>query len=196
MNIFLLIAKSIYSPVGVIKCEKIEDRFIIGNLVFLISCIINAFIFPIVYYLYFKNKYDIHLEDTKMLLIFSICIVTFFLECIMFWLVSVFFKKKTSLKEIIAIWGVSLFSNIFCVTIYLLSLIFNSIIVSRPIFMFTLNTIYIMLLIWKTIYYFIVVNLILKLKVIETMIATVLIWLGIFILMIVGFAVGIQVPVV
>lgn len=195
MNTIKILAKAASSPLDVIKHEKVEERLRTSIILLLCNAALGSIIMPVIYYLNFKDKYVITLDTGNMVKMFCISILTVILACLSFSVISSAFKKKVSLKEIAASWGLSYIPNIICLALYTLTQIVSYNFISNSVVSFIVNTIFIMLLIWKVIFYFIEISVVLKLNGAEFFIATVGIGLIFIALMLIGFSVGIQVPV-
>lgn len=194
MNTFRIILKSISSPLQVIKTEKAEDKLRVSIILMLLNTLLLTIIMPIVYYFYFKNLYSITLEAVNLVIIFCISLAITVTACLSFLFVSIIFKKNIPFKEITAFWGLSYIPNIVCTILYTLTELFNSVLIGNSLAGFIINTVFIMLLIWKAIFYFIQMNFVLKLSGFEFITASIVVGTIFIALIFAGSSAGIQIP--
>lgn len=194
MNTLRIIFKSISSPLQVIKTGKVEDKLRGSIILMLLNTLLLTIIMPVVYYCYFKNIYSITLEAVKLVIIFCISLAITVISCLSFLFVSVVFKKNIQFKEITAFWGLSYIPNIVCTILYTLTELFNYVLIGNSLAGFIINTVFIMLLIWKAIFYFIQMNFVLKLSGFEFITASIAVGIVFIALIFAGSSAGIQIP--
>jgi hypothetical protein len=192
MNIVKNIYKSVFSPLEIINRKSIEGKLLASLFVVLVTALFGSVLAPALYYSSYKNKLEISISAGSMLTMFLISVLTWIAACGLFWLLSVIFRKQVGFKEIISTWGFSYVPNFMCIIAY--SLIQLTPGIFNGIFGFLINTFFIMLLVWKAIYFFIEMRFVIRTTVLELFIITLVTGIVFMLLMWIGFSFGIQVP--
>lgn len=194
MSIMQTIIKSTISPVGIMSSQKIKESELASFITVFITTVFGSIIAPATYYLYGRSRFEISLSISSIIIMFFISILTWLAACTLFWIISHLFKKEVDFRRIAASWGFSYIPNLICIVAYnIIQMNFISLIGSSFIAVL-INTLFIMLLVWKTIYFFLEMKFVMKLNAYELLIATIITALVFLILMSIGFAFGIQIP--
>lgn len=194
MKIIKNIYKSIFSPLQIFYGKDAGCKLFGSTIVVVAAALLGAVIFPLLYYFNFRSKFDISISADSMLMMLSVGILTWLAVCMLFWLLSKSFRKPVSFKEIASTWGYSYIPNVICIMIYNLILLKTNLFTSNDILGFIINTLFIMLLIWKVIYFFIELKYVINTNGAELLIATLIAGVFFILLMWAGFLAGIQVP--
>lgn len=128
------------------------------------------------------------------IVLFAVSILTYFAACALFYLISFLFKKGVGFKEIVSTWGMSYLPNLICIIAYYTLLMKFPLMQFDGVFAFVVNTFFIMLLVYKALYFFMEMKVVLKVTAFELLISTIGLGIAFVLLMWIGFAVGIQVP--
>ncbi len=194
MNIIKNICRSVFLPLEIINRKKIEGKLLASTIVVLITALFGSILAPVFYYFNYKNKFEISISVNSMLAMFLVGVLTWMAACTLFWLLSTIFKKKVSFEEIVSTWGFSYVPNFICIIAYSLVHSKLGLFIGYSIFGFLINTFFIMLLIWKAIYFFIEMRSVIRTTGFELFIFTLITGVVFVILMSVGISFGIQVP--
>jgi len=196
MNIIKNLYMSITSPVKVMSQEESEGRLTASFLTVIACALAGSVIAPVAYYLAFRHKYDLSLQLHSILITFGASILTWIAASAVLWGLSSVFKKGLGLRQILSTWGFSYTPNLICIIAYNLILLKSSILSDSNVTVFFINTFFIMLLVWKALYYFIEMRHVIKTTVPELFIITVISGLSFALLMAAGGAVGIEIPMI
>lgn len=195
MGVWKIISKSILTPIDINKIEDSNDRFSAAIFTVIICALLGAVLMPVLYYIFSKDKFQISLDIMAMIKLFFIGLLSFLASCMIFVITAKLFKEKVNFKVVASYWGVSYIPNIVCIILYWTIQTFTFI-VNSSIAGFILNTIFIMLLLWKVLYYFIEMIFVLRLKGKKLYIATIVTGITLLALILINFTVGLQVPMV
>lgn len=189
-----MIYKSIASPLEVINQKAEKGKLAASLLIVLTAALLGSIVAPVVYYLSFKDKYELTLRASKIVIPFCAGILTWLAACILFWVFSLVFKKGIGLGQIASTWGFSYIPNIICIIAYTCLQLYSGSYTGNGFAAFVMNTFFIAVLMWKVIYYFIEVRNVLNVSAFELIIMTILMGISFVALMTLGSIVGIQVP--
>ncbi|MBF4692492.1 YIP1 family protein [Fusibacter ferrireducens] len=194
MYLLKVLYKSIIAPLEVFRKDHIEGRLSASIAIILITALLGSIIAPVVRFYMNKGQYEIHLHLDRMFIAFFVTIGTWLIVCISFWLWSKAFNKDLEFRQVISIWGLSYMPNLICVILYNLLSIAPELGRESNILAFILSSLFIMLLVWKAIYYFVFMRFVINTTLFEISLITMASTVLFVILMMVGFNVGIQVP--
>lgn len=194
MNTLKILYNSIFSPLKVINRKEAEGKLLASFIIVLITALFGSVIAPTMYYLTFKHRYDLTFSPSTNLFMFCVSILTWLAVCTVFWLISIFLKKEVSFKQIVSTWGLSYTPNLLCIAAYNALLLKSNAFIGSSIAAFIINTFFIMVLIWKVIYYFMEMKYVMKATAFELFIITIITGIAFLALMAIGGVVGIQVP--
>jgi len=189
-----ILFQSIFAPLRVFNRKFDMRKFHTSLATVIITALLNTVIAPVVFFYVYRTKYEIHLDIGNMLLGLIVSIFTWLVVCTLFWIFSKTFNKGIGLRQIASTWGLSYIPNISCIILYNLLLIKPEIYNGSGFSTFIISTFFIMFLIWKAIYYFMLMRLVLNTTLREIIIITVVSALIFTVLMLIGSKVGIQVP--
>lgn len=121
--------------------------------------------------------------------------ITYFVICVVFWLVCKCFSSKTSLSTYIQTWGLSYFPTILCSIVVAFTEVFFYIFWNNTVLGMILNIVFVGILIWKTVLYVIFLQEVAGLK--RGRMIGAFIVIAIFILIVAAFNgyVGLKTPV-
>jgi len=172
----------------------VKGRFRASVAIVLSTAVLSSGIVPILYFYANKNRYGLSLDIGGMFIALSVSIMTWLAACLMFWLLSKAFNKGLGFEQVTSIWGLSYIPNFFCVVLYGLLLIVPKINTASSFSAFIICAIFIMLLVWKALYYFMLLRFVLDTTLRELLIITAVSAVVFAGLMIIGSKLGIQVP--
>lgn len=194
MRILKIIGKALISPLDIIGSMAAAEYLPVSLAIAGLCLLLDTVALPYGYYLTFRQKYDIGLDTGMITVMFFTGALTFLASILIFRVVSKFCGKKAGFVEIIASWALSFVPDLFCILLYgLLQLRFVDV-QGNGLLAVALNTLFILFLVWKAIFYLIEMRYVLKLEFTQLIIATAVIGIAYIGLMSAGFAVGIQVP--
>ncbi len=194
MNILKILYSAIFSPLQVINGKKNEGKVLASFIIVFITAFSGSVIAPTAYYFTFQDKYNLTFKFSSNLIMFCVSILTWLAACSVLWLLSLFLKKEVRFMQIVSTWGLSYIPNLFCIVIYYGLQLKSEVLITSEIVAFLINTVFILLLVWKVIYYFMEMKYVLKATVFELFIITIIVGITFVCFMTVGSAVGIQVP--
>ena len=188
--------KAIFKPLDIINNNKIEGRFSASVATVVISALFGTVIAPAAYYYMYRQKYTISLDIEGMLIAAAVSFATFIAVCAMFWLFARAYRKDIAFKQVVSIWGLSYIPNFLCIVLYYLLMLFPGIYDGSGVSAFILGTLFILLLVWKAIYYFMFLKCVMDVTLKEFIITAAVSAAVFAILLFVGMKAGIQVPMI
>jgi hypothetical protein len=194
MDMLNTLYKSIFAPLGVINLKHIKGRLLASTVTVVGTAFLGSVVAPTVYYYVNKNEYDINLNMASMFLGLAVSIFTWVVACTLFWSISKVFNKKIGFGQVASTWGLSYVTNFFCIVLYNLFIIIPEINSGSGFSTFIISSLFIMFLVWKAIYYFMFMRFVINTTLIEFFAFTLISAVVFAVLMIIGFKVGIQVP--
>lgn len=194
MKLFSNIVKGILSPLKVMESPQSKGTLPAAGAIVALCALLSAVALPLAYYLNYRNQYEISLDAGRMLLMLLAAALTWFAACAAIWGAARVFGSKVEYGDVMASWGFSYIPDFWCIVLFGILELRLLPAVSNPCFAVFFNTVFVMLLVWKAIYYFIEMRCVLKLTSAQLLISTAVIGLIFAGLMAVGFAVGLQVP--
>lgn len=194
MNTLKILCSSICAPLKLINRKNTEGKLLASFIIVLITVFSGSILFPTMYYITFKDRYNITFNASTILIMFCVSVITWLAVCTVFWLLSLFLKKEVSYKLIVSTWGLSYIPNLVCIAAYAILQLKPCLFISNGIVAFLMNTFFIMLLIWKVIYYFMEMKYVIRATAFELLIITIITGITFLFLIMIGSATGIQVP--
>lgn len=194
MNIFRNVFRAVFSPLGIINKNTVECKLQASVLMVLTAAFTGSVLAPLLYYLSYKSKLEISMSISGMLIMLLVSILSWTAECLLFRLLSILFRKQVSFEEIASTWGFSYAANFLCIVAYSFLQVKFDLIIGSGIAGFLVNTFFIMLLIWKAIYFFMEMKFVIETTGFELLVFTIAAGIVFALLMAAGSMVGIQVP--
>jgi|GEM_PF-2371095 hypothetical protein len=194
MNILNILYQSIFAPLGVVNRENVKGRLQVSVVIVLLTTLFGSIIAPVIYFYTIRNKYEINLDIGNMFLRLSLSIITWLAACTLLWLMAKIFSKGIEFGQIVSTWGLSYIPNFLCIVLYELLLIKPEIYSGNGFSAFILSSFFIMFLVWKAIYYFMIMKLVIHTTLGEFFVITAVLAIVFSVFMVIGFRVGIQVP--
>lgn len=189
-----ILYNAIFAPLGVFNRDNIKGRLQASCFTVIITAFLGSVIAPLVYFYRYKDRYEISLDISGMLIGLTVSIATWLLICASFWLLSKAFNKELGFGQIASTWGLSYIPNLLCIILYNLLLIKPEINNGSGLAAFIISTLFIMLLVWKAIFYFMLMRFVLDTTLREISVITAVSAVVFTILIMIGFKVGVQVP--
>ena len=194
MNILKILYCAVTSPLEVINRAQIKGKLSASFMIVILAALAGAVLAPIAYYFTYKEVYDLTLNLNNNLVTFIASISTFLAECMVFWLFSIIFKKEASFKQFVSTWGFSFITNLICILTYFILQLWSDLRIDNALLAFLINTFFVILLVWKAIYYFIEMKLVMKATAFELVIITTICGMILTVLMVANSFIGIKVP--
>jgi len=189
-----ILMQSVYAPINVFNRRSDRKKLQASLITVILAALLNTVVVPLVFSLTYRERYNIQLDFVEMLLGLLACMVTWLAACTLFWLFSKAFQKGVGFGQIAAAWGLSFIPNVLCIILYGLLSVKPEIYSGNALLAMIFSALFIMLLIWKAIYYFMMMRLVLNTTLREILVITAASALVFTALMLVGSRVGIQVP--
>lgn len=194
INMLNVLYKAIFAPLQVFNRNNIKGRLGASVAAVFTTAILGTVIAPVVYYYANRGKYEIDLNIGGMFISLVVSIITWLAVCTLFWLLSKAFKKDLGFEQVASTWSLSYIPNFLCVVLYNLLLIVPGINNGSGFAAFIICTLFIMFLVWKAIFYFMLMRFVIDTTLREIIICTAISAVVFTTLMIIGSKVGIQVP--
>jgi hypothetical protein len=176
-------------------CETKESgKLGLSAIIILVIAVYNGIVAPVIYYFLNHNDYELTLSLLSMAGIFALSCFMYLIDCGILWLAAKLCRQQTSFRTIAATWGFSFVPTLIC------SVIVNTyestyyFFLGKPTLLFIINTIFILLLIWKAIFYFMECRAVLQLKGARQAVATIGIGILFALLIYADARLGLQVP--
>lgn len=194
MDMLIVLYKSIFAPLKVMNRDKVKNRLQASVFVVIATVFLSSVVAPLIYFYANTNKYENSLQIGSMFIGLTVSIITWFVVCSLFWLLSRVFNKKIPFSQVISTWGLSYIPNFFCIILYNLLFIVPQINNGSGFSAFLISSLFIMFLVWKALYYFMFMRFVINTTLIEICVFTAISAVVFVTLMLIGFGVGIQVP--
>jgi hypothetical protein len=186
--------QSVFSPLRVFNNIFDKSRLQISIIIVIATAFLEAVITPFAYFYTNIAGYDIQIEINRIISVFLISTASWLIVCSLFLAFSKVFKKGIGFLQIVSTWGLSFIPNFICIILYNLLIIKPDIYIDSGFSSFIISTLFIMLLIWKAIYYYMFMRLVLNATLPEIIIITAVSAVVFTALMLIGAKAGIQVP--
>ncbi len=194
MKVTAVLYKAIFDPLAVISSDHVKGRISASVLTVIATALFGSVIAPVVYFYENVGQYENNLNIENLIICFTVSIATWLAVCLLFWFFSVAFKKKIEFRQVVSTWGLSYIPNFLCVILFYLLLICPEINSGSRFSTFIVSTLFIMLLVWKAIYYFMFMRVVMGTTLFEILAVTAISSVVFIFLSILGFRIGIQVP--
>lgn len=194
MDMLNVLYKSIFAPLEIINRDKVRGRFEASIIIVTATAFLGSVVAPVVYFYANRNKYEISLNIGNMFIGLTVSISTWLAVCTLFWVLSKAFNKGIGFGQVASTWGLSYIPNFLCIVLYNLLFIIPDINKGSDFSAFLISSLFILFLVWKAIYYFMLMRLVIETTLFEISITTAVSAVVFAVLMIIGFKVGIQVP--
>jgi hypothetical protein len=194
MPILKYIYRSIFSPMDVMDREYSQGKLATSFFIVILTAAAMSFLTDISYYLTFRDKYDLSFNLKTTFIVFCAGILTWLVACAALWALSAFFRKAVGIRQILSTWGFSYIPNLICILAYNALLVKPFLLPNNGMSTFLLKTFFIMLLIWKALYYLIEMKCVIKTTVFELLIMTIVNGIVFMVLMALGGLAGLQIP--
>lgn len=163
-------------------------------IIILITAAFNGFIAPVLYYYLNRNDFDLTLSFGSMLGLFALSGAMYLIDCGALWLTAKLCGQKVTFKSVVATWGFSFIPTLICSILVNIDETIWYLFVGEPLLLFALNTIFILLLIWKAIFYFIECREVLQLRGLKLVLSTIGIGVIFALLIFADAQMGLKVP--
>lgn len=191
MKQFVRIFTNPYRLIGEIK-ESGKLR--LSLIIILVTAAFNGFIAPVATCYGRRNEIDMTLSFGPMLGIFALSGAMYLIDCAILWLAARFCGKKVNFEVVAATWGFSFIPTLICSIIVNIDETIWYLFASKPFWLFILNTVFILLLIWKAIFYFMECREVLRLKGMRLVLSTIGIGVLFVLLIFADARLGLKVP--
>jgi hypothetical protein len=113
-----ILFQSIYAPLRIFN-GKFDIRKLQASLfTVIITALLNTVVAPVVFFLVYRTKYEIHLDVGSLFLGLIVSIMTWLVVCALFWIFSKIKNKGIGFGQIASTWGLSYIPNFFCIILY------------------------------------------------------------------------------
>lgn len=191
---FNVLYMAIFKPLKVFNTKNIKGRFTASITTVLLTVIAGTVLAPILYYVANKSRYTIELNIGDMFLGVLVSVATWLVVCVMFWILSKAFRKRLDFMQVASIWGLSYIPTFLCVVLYNILLIAPRMTNLSGFVAFLISALFIMILVWKTILYFVFMRFVVDTTLREMIIYSIVSVVLFTALMLIGSKVGIAVP--
>jgi len=191
---WLVLYRSISAPLRVFTRESEKGKLSASVAVVLASAVLGTVLLPITYFLVNKNQYELTLDFGGMLAALCVSLLSWLAVCLLFLALSKAFRNGLRFREAASVWGLSYIPNFLCFLLYGLLKVVPGIRVTSGFAAFVIGALFILLLVWKAIYYFMFLRFVMDVSLKEfliTVAASAVVFAG---LIYVGIHAGIQVP--
>jgi hypothetical protein len=182
------------NPYRLICKTKESGKLRLSMMIILVTAAFNGFIGPVVTYYMNRNDYDLTLSFVSMLCIFALSGAMYVIDCVVLWFAAKLCGQKVDFKSIAATWGFSFIPTLICSILVNIDETIWYLFVGKPFLLFILNTFFILLLIWKAIFYFMECRVVLQLKGLRLLLSTIGIGILFALLIFAGAWLGLKVP--
>lgn len=161
------------NPYRLISETKESGKLWLSLMIILVTAVYNGFIAPVVHCYLNRNDFDLTLSFGTMAGLCVLSCLMYLIDCMILWLAARICKHRISFRAVAATWGFSFIPTLICsfiVNTYESTFYFF---IGKPILLFILNTLCILLLIWKAIFYFMECREVLELKGIRLVVSTI-----------------------
>ncbi len=193
---FYTIVRSIFAPLDVMNRNEVNGRLQASVATVLTTAVLGSVITPVLYYFADKGRYAVSLDIGGMCIGLIVSVVTWLAVCAMLWALSKAFHKGLRFGQVASTWGLSYIPNLLCVMLYCLLLNIPGIYNGSNVLAFVFSVFFIILLVWKAIYYFMFLRFMIDTSVGEFAIVTAVSAVVFAALILLGSKVGIRVPMV
>lgn len=162
--------------------------------IILVTAAFNGFIGPVVYFYLNHNDFDLNLSFGSMVGLFALSEAMYPIDCGILWFTGKLCGQKVIFRSVAATWGFSFIPTLICSIFVNIDETIWYLFVGKPVLLFILNTFFILLLIWKAIFYFMECREVLQLKGLGLLLSTIGIGVLFALLIFVDAQLGLKVP--
>lgn len=163
-------------------------------MIILITAIFNSFIAPVIYCYLDRKDFDLTRSFGSMIGLFALSGAMYFIDCGILWIAAKFCGQKVTFKSVTATWGFSFIPTLICSILVNIDETIWYLFLGKPLLLFILNTSFILLLIWKAIFYFIECREVLQLRGLKLVFSTIVIGVLFALLIFADAWLGLKVP--
>ena len=149
-----VLLQSIVSPLHVFRREGDKGKEVASIVTVLATAVLGTVLLPIAYYLAYRNRYELTLDVGGMLLALCVSVLSWIAVCLLCWALSKAFHNGVSFRQTASIWGLSYVPNFLCVLLYGFLKVVPDLRISSGFAAYLVSAMFILLLVWKVIYYF------------------------------------------
>ena len=189
-----VLLQSIVSPLDVFRREGDKGKEVASIVTVLSTAVLGTVLLPIAYYLAYRNRYELTLDVGGMLLALCVSVLSWIAVCLLFWALSKAFHNGVSFRQTASIWGLSYVPNFLCVLLYGFLKVVPDLKISSGFAAYLVSTMFILLLVWKVIYYFMFLRFVMDTSLKEFLLTVVASAIVFSALTWAGASAGIQVP--
>ncbi|MEA4948416.1 MAG: YIP1 family protein, partial [Petrimonas sp.] len=189
-----VLLQSIVSPLHVFRREGDKGKEVASIVTVLATAVLGTVLLPIAYYLACRNRYELTLDAGGMLLALCVSVLSWIAVCLLFWALSKAFHNGLSFRQTASIWGLSYVPNFLCILLYGLLKVVPDLRISSGFAAYLVSAMFILLLVWKVIYYFMFLRFVMDTSLKEFLLTVAASAIVFSALIWAGASVGIQVP--
>ena len=189
-----VLLQSIVSPLHVFRREGDKGKEVASIVTVLATAVLGTVLLPIAYYLAYRNRYELTLDVGGMLLALCVSVLSWIAVCLLFWALSKGFHNGLSFRQTASIWGLSYVPNFLCVLLYGFLKVVPDLKISSGFAAYLVSAMFILLLVWKVIYYFMFLRFVMDTSLKEFLLTVAVSAIVFSALTWAGASAGIQVP--
>ncbi len=157
---FGVIYQSITAPMDVIGKDELEHRKEAALFLPLLASVLGAAVIPILSHFSRDPQVAAGLGIGSMALALIVSVATWLCIGGVLWLTAKSFGRELTFARLASAWGLSYSPNILCMLLYGVLLLFPGLWQGSEVVSFILGTLFVLCLVWKAIYYFMIVRLV------------------------------------
>jgi hypothetical protein len=190
-----IIWKAIVSPMDVIGQRNVKNRPEAALATVLLAALLGAAALPIASDLAGAQT-ETFTDIGRMVLVFATSVATWLAVGGALGLVAIALHRELRYKQLTPVWGLSYLPNVLCLVLYTIALAAPTLWKGSDIGSFVFATLFILCLVWKAIYYFLVVRVVFQASLAEFLGMTAFLGAVFAALALLGAQLGVQVPMV
>ena len=190
------INRAVFAPLDVFQNNEMEGRLKASIATILTTAVLGSLLSPTINYFANKGRYVLSLDFGGICAGLIGSVMTWLAVCAMLWALAKAFHKDLRFKHVASIWGLSYIPNLLCVVLYGVLAIVPGIYSSSNILAAIFSVLFIVLLVWKAIFYYLFLRFVMETSASELIITMAVSAVVFVALILVGFTIGIQVPMI
>lgn len=118
------------------------------------TAVLGTVLLPVAYYFAHRNRYELTLDAVGILVALCVSVLTWIVVCLLFRVLSKAFHNGLDFRQTVSVWGLSYIPNFLCVLLYGILKVVPGVRIASGFAAFIVSALFILLLVWKAIYYF------------------------------------------
>jgi len=188
--------QSICAPLQVFNRENRAGKMSASVAAVLSTAIMGTVLLPVAFYIANRDRYELSIDAGGILIALCVSVLSWLAVCLLFWALSRAFHNVLSFQKTAAVWGLSYIPNLLCVLLFGVLQVVPGVRITSGVAAFIVGALFILLLVWKAIYYFMFLRFVMEVSLKEFMLTVAASAIVFFGLIYAGALAGIQVPMV